>query len=55
MCIILTKTNYDVWSQLMEIYITKREKLKYIMGETKPPAKKDEGYDKWKAENQKVK
>jgi len=28
----LTEVNYDVWSQIMEMQIVGREKLKYIMG-----------------------
>jgi hypothetical protein len=28
--IILTESNYDVWSQLMEMHIAEREKLSYI-------------------------
>ncbi|XP_059654563.1 uncharacterized protein LOC132301315 [Cornus florida] len=51
----LTKSNYDVWSQLMEMHIAEREKLSYIRGKTKPPAESEDGYDKWYAENQKVK
>ncbi|KAG8387202.1 hypothetical protein BUALT_Bualt03G0228700 [Buddleja alternifolia] len=53
--IILTESNYDVWSQLMEMHIAEREKLSYIHGKTKPPTEAEEGYKKWYAENQKVK
>ncbi|KAJ1386643.1 gag-polypeptide of LTR copia-type [Sesbania bispinosa] len=53
--IILNESNYDVWSQLMEMHIAEREKLSYIRGKVKPPTEKDEGYEKWYAENQKVK
>jgi len=53
--IILTESNYDVWSQLMEMHIAEREKLSYIRGKTKPPAETEDGYEKWYAENQKVK
>ncbi|KAJ8617990.1 hypothetical protein MRB53_014176 [Persea americana] len=42
-------------SQLMEMHIAKREKLSYIRGKTKPPAESEDGYEKWYAENQKVK
>ena len=35
--IILIESNYDVWSQLVEMHITEREKLSYIRGKTKPP------------------
>ena len=27
----LTESNYDVWSQLMEMHIAEREKLSYIL------------------------
>ena len=33
--IILTESNYDVWSQLMEMHIAEREKLSYIRGKIK--------------------
>jgi hypothetical protein len=49
--IILDESNYDVWSQLMEMHIAEREKLSYIRGKTKKPAEKDEGYEKWYSEN----
>jgi len=32
--VILTEVNYDVWSQIMEMQIARREKLEYIMGKT---------------------
>ena len=51
----LTETNYDVWSQIIEMHIAGREKLEYIMGTTYPPSEKDASYAKWYAENQKVK
>lgn len=53
--IILTESNYDVWSQLMEMHITEREKLSYIRGKTNPPKESEDGYEKWYDENQKVK
>ena len=53
--ILLTESNYDVWSQLMEMHIAEREKITYIIGNTAPPTMSDKGYDKWYAENQKVK
>lgn len=39
----------------MEMHIAEREKLSYIRGKTKPPAETEDGYEKWYAENQKVK
>lgn len=53
--VILTVTNYDVWSQIIEIHIAGREKLDYIIGDSTPPGEKDPSYSKWYAENQKVK
>ena len=43
------------WSQLVDMHIVEREKLFYIHGKTKPPIESDEGYEKWYANNQKVK
>ncbi|KAJ0076638.1 hypothetical protein Patl1_35373 [Pistacia atlantica] len=53
--IILNETNYDVWSQIMEMHIAGREKLEYIMGKTLQPTETNASYAKWYAENQKVK
>ncbi|KAL0421755.1 UNVERIFIED_CONTAM: Retrovirus-related Pol polyprotein from transposon RE1 [Sesamum latifolium] len=51
----LGESNYDVWSQLMEMQIAGREKLEYIIGKTTPPKETDTSYAKWYSENQKVK
>jgi hypothetical protein len=32
--IILTETNYDTWSQIIEMQIASREKLDYIIGDS---------------------
>ena len=53
--IILIELNYDIWSQLVEMHIAEREKLSYIRGKTNPPKESEDGYEKWYAENQKVK
>ncbi|KAL4569194.1 hypothetical protein LXL04_024828 [Taraxacum kok-saghyz] len=53
--IILTESNYDVWSQLMEMHLAEREKLSYIRGKTTPLDETDARYEKWYADNQKVK
>ncbi|OMO53936.1 hypothetical protein CCACVL1_28200 [Corchorus capsularis] len=53
--ITLDETNYDVWSQLMEMHIAEREKLSYIVGKSKRPLESEEGYQRWYANNQKVK
>ena len=52
--VILTESNYDVWSQIMEMQIAGREKLEYLMSNTSPETT-DPSYAKWYAENQKVK
>ncbi|CAL5398040.1 unnamed protein product [Camellia sinensis] len=53
--IILTESNYDIWSQLMEMHLAEREKLSFIRGKKTPPAESEDGYEKWYADNQKVK
>ncbi|KAK2984954.1 hypothetical protein RJ640_013380 [Escallonia rubra] len=53
--IILNDTNYDLWSQIMEMHIAEKEKLSFIRGNSQPPTKEDDLYEKWYAENQKVK
>ncbi|KAH9675580.1 retrovirus-related pol polyprotein from transposon RE1 [Citrus sinensis] len=53
--IILTKTNYDVWSHIMEMHLAEREKLSYIRSSTKPFEESSKEYEKWYSENQKVK
>ncbi|KAF2299398.1 hypothetical protein GH714_031831 [Hevea brasiliensis] len=53
--IILNETNYDMWSQIIEMHIAKREKLSFISGNTQLPTEKDEGYERWYTDNQKVK
>ena len=39
----------------MEMHIAEREKISYIIGKSAPPTKLDVGYEKWYAENYKVK
>ena len=53
--IVLKETNYDMWSQIMEMHIAEKEKLSFIRGTSQPPFVKDDGYEKWYADNQKVK
>ncbi|KAK2988057.1 hypothetical protein RJ640_001998 [Escallonia rubra] len=53
--IILNDTNYDLWSQIMEMHIAEKEKLSFIRGNSQPPTKEDDLYEKWYVENQKVK
>ena len=52
--ITLIESNYDLWSQIMEINIVEQEKLSYIRGKKETPADSDDGYQKWYVENQKV-
>jgi len=52
--ILLNETNYDMWSQIIEMHITEKERLSFIRG-TQIPAKKEEGYKKWYVDNKKVK
>ncbi|KAF2305009.1 hypothetical protein GH714_001026 [Hevea brasiliensis] len=53
--IILNETNYDMWSQIIEMHIAEREKLSFIRGNTQLSTEKDEGYERWYTDNQKVK
>jgi hypothetical protein len=53
--IILDETNYDMWSQIMEMHLAEKEKLSFVRGCTQPPTEKDDGYEKWYTDNQKVK
>jgi hypothetical protein len=53
--IVLDETNYDMWSQIMEMHNAKKEKLSFIRGTSQPPSEKDDGYEKWYVDNQKVK
>ena len=53
--IVLTETNYDLWSQILEMHIAEEERRSFIRGNSRPPAEKDDGYEKWYADNQKVK
>ncbi|KAH9802834.1 retrovirus-related pol polyprotein from transposon RE1 [Citrus sinensis] len=45
--IILTETNYDVWSQIIEMHLAEREKLSYIRSSTKLFEESSKEYDKW--------
>ncbi|CAJ2669981.1 unnamed protein product [Trifolium pratense] len=53
--IILDETNYDMWSQIMEMHLAEKEKLSFIRGNKQPPTEDDDGYEKWYGDNQKVK
>lgn len=49
------ETNYDIWSQIIEMHIAEWEKLSYIQGKKEPPKKSEDDYEKLYAENQNVK
>ena len=49
--IVLNETNYDLWSQMLEMQIAEKEKLSFIRGTLPPPKEKDEGYEKWYSNN----
>ncbi|KAI5323590.1 hypothetical protein L3X38_032662 [Prunus dulcis] len=53
--IILTKANYALWSQVMEMRIVAREKLGYLTGDAPQPSKLSSTYNKWCIENFRVK
>ncbi|GKV01460.1 hypothetical protein SLEP1_g14010 [Rubroshorea leprosula] len=53
--IILSKSNYEIWSHFMEMHIVEREKLFYIHDKTKPPVECKDRYEKRYVENHKVK
>ena len=53
--IVLNETNYDLWSQMLEMQIAEKEKLSFIRDTSPSPKEKDEGYEKWYSDNQKVK
>ncbi|CAB4307832.1 unnamed protein product [Prunus armeniaca] len=51
----LTKTNYALWSQVMDMCIDAREKLGYLTSDTPQPSKLSSTYIKWCTENFQVK
>ena len=53
--IILDETNYSLWSQLMEMRISARNKAGYLTGEMKKPEYGDPNLGAWITENQRVK
>jgi hypothetical protein len=53
--IILNETNYDLWSQMLKMQIAEKEKLSFIRDDVTPPKDGDSGYEKWYADNQRVK
>lgn len=53
--IVLNETNYELWSQMLEMQIAEKEKLSFIRDTSTAPKEKEEGYEKWYSDNQKVK
>ena len=51
----LNDTNHELWSQVVEMYISGKDKLRYINGEFPQPQEIDPGYIKWRTENAVVK
>lgn len=43
----LDGTNYALWSQVVEMYISGRDKLGYINGDLPPPEQTDPMFKKW--------
>ncbi|XP_050229442.1 uncharacterized protein LOC126678591 [Mercurialis annua] len=51
----LDGTNYALWSQIVEMYISGKDKLGYINGELSEPLQTDMAFRKWRTENAVVK
>ncbi|ESQ38506.1 hypothetical protein EUTSA_v10029155mg, partial [Eutrema salsugineum] len=51
----LNGSNYALWSQVVEMYISGKDKLGYINGELAPPPTTYPSYRKWRTENAIVK
>ena len=51
----LNGTNYAIWSQIMEMYISGRDKLGYINGDLSQPTPIDQTFRQWRTENSIVK
>jgi hypothetical protein len=51
----LDGSNYGLWSQVVEMYISGKDKLGYINGELTPPSPTDPSFRKWRTDNAVVK
>ena len=51
----LHETNYNTWSQLMEMHITEKQKFSFIHGTTFIPKERTPKYEAWYLNNQRVK
>lgn len=47
--------NYGLWSQVVEMYISGKDKLGYINGDISPPLPTDPSFRKWKTDDSTVK
>ena len=51
----LDGTNHAFWSQVIEMYIASKDKLRYITGDVPQPEPVDPTFQKWRTENVVVK
>lgn len=51
----LDGTNYGIWSQVVEMYISAKDKLGYINEDLQQPLEADPNFRKWRTENSVVK
>jgi hypothetical protein len=51
----LNGTNYAIWSQIMEMFISGRDKLRYINGDLSQPTPTDPTFRQWRTKNSIVK
>ncbi|XP_075473306.1 uncharacterized protein LOC142504306 [Primulina tabacum] len=51
----LDGSNYALWSQVVEMYISGKDKLGYITGDSEQPLETDPSFRKWRTENAIVK
>ncbi|KAM7499356.1 hypothetical protein LguiA_023770 [Lonicera macranthoides] len=53
--LLLDETNYDIWSQLMEMHIAEKQKFSFIQSSAAIPKEGTPEFDKWYPDNQRVK
>ncbi|BFG29133.1 hypothetical protein CerSpe_154070 [Prunus speciosa] len=51
----LDGSNYPLWSQVVEMYVTNKDKLGYLIGELPPPTQTDPRFHRWRIDNAFVK
>ena len=51
----LEGSNYALWSQVVEMYISSKDKLGYINGDSPQPPETDPSFRRWQTENAIVK